>query len=83
MRGLDIPAVPPRMAKLIPNLGRGTHQRRRDVAEAALAHTVSNGVEAAYNRAVHFEARRDLMAAWARYLDGDAVAVLLPKKISN
>lgn len=38
------------------------------VCEAALAHTVRNKVEAAYNRTDLFERRRALMNAWARFL---------------
>ena len=37
----------------------------REVAEAALAHTVRNQVEAAYFRSDLFDRRRDVMAAWA------------------
>jgi integrase len=37
------------------------------VCEAALAHTVQNKVEAAYNRTDLFAKRRDLMTAWANY----------------
>jgi integrase len=40
----------------------------RDVAEAALAHTVRDKVEAAYRRGTALEKRRELMAAWERYL---------------
>jgi integrase len=39
----------------------------REVAEMALAHTVSDRVEAAYRRGDLFEKRRQLLAAWARY----------------
>ncbi len=38
-----------------------------DVAEMALAHTISNKVEAAYRRGDLFEKRRTLMGDWARY----------------
>ena len=41
----------------------------RELAEAALAHTVG-GVEGAYFRSDLFERRRALMTAWADYLDG-------------
>ena len=47
----------------------------REIAEAALAHTVG-GVEGAYFRSDLFEARRRLMAEWARYLSGDAAKVV-------
>jgi integrase len=39
----------------------------REVAEAALAHVVSDKVEAAYRRGDLFEKRRRLMEEWARY----------------
>ncbi len=40
------------------------------VAEAALAHTIENKVEAAYRRGNLLEKRRALMAAWGDYCDG-------------
>ncbi len=40
----------------------------REVAEAALAHTIRNQAEAAYARSDLFEKRRGLMAAWASVL---------------
>ena len=40
------------------------------VAEAALAHVVSNATEAAYRRTDLFENRRKLMGDWAQYLEG-------------
>ena len=46
------------------------------VMEAALAHTVRDKVEAAYNRTDLFERRRALMDQWAAYLDDAAVAVV-------
>jgi integrase len=39
----------------------------REVAEAALAHTVADKVEAAYRRGDLFRKRRQLMEAWARF----------------
>ena len=39
-------------------------------AEAALAHTLPNKVEAAYRRTKFVEQRRRLMVAWADYLGG-------------
>ena len=38
-----------------------------EIAEAALAHVVSNAVEAAYRRGDLFEKRRKLMEAWAEH----------------
>ena len=42
----------------------------REVVEAALAHVVSNKVEAAYARSDLFERRRQLMDDWAAHLNG-------------
>ena len=39
----------------------------REVCEAALAHTIKNKAEAAYNRTDLFERRRKLMDAWAEF----------------
>ncbi len=39
----------------------------REVAEAALAHTIENKVEAAYRRSDLFEKRRALMEQWAQH----------------
>ena len=41
----------------------------REVAEAALAHTIKNATERAYNRSDLFEKRRRLMADWSRYTE--------------
>ena len=49
--------------------------KAREVAEAALAHTVG-GVEGAYFRSDLFERRRRLMDAWAAYLTGTEVKVV-------
>ncbi|MGR3513176.1 MAG: tyrosine-type recombinase/integrase [Paracoccaceae bacterium] len=40
----------------------------REVAEAALAHSIKNEAEAAYARSDMFEKRRGLMEAWSRYI---------------
>jgi integrase len=46
----------------------------RELAEMALAHTVSDKVEAAYRRGDLFEKRRQLMEAWGRYCTAHPVA---------
>jgi integrase len=46
----------------------------REVAEAALAHSISDKVEAAYRRGDLFEKRRRLMEAWASYATAKPVA---------
>lgn len=45
----------------------------REIAEAALAHTNKDKVEAAYSRTDHLEKRRKLMDAWERYCTSPAV----------
>lgn len=44
----------------------------RELAEKALAHTVRNKVEAAYQRGDLFDKRRELMDAWAQYCQSAA-----------
>ena len=48
----------------------------REVAEAALAHTIKDKAEAAYARSDVFEKRRKMMEAWAGYLTGEAGKVV-------
>ncbi|ARQ01712.1 tyrosine-type recombinase/integrase [Pseudorhodoplanes sinuspersici] len=47
----------------------------REIAEAALAHTNKNEVEAAYRRGDALEKRRELMTAWTNYCEKDSVNV--------
>lgn len=54
----------------------------REVAEAALAHTLKDKTEAAYRRETALKKRRQLMDAWAQFLSsaaGNAKVVSLPK----
>ena len=50
----------------------------REVAEAALAHTLENKVEAAYRRTDFFEKRRALMAAWSAFVETPGTSQSLP-----
>jgi integrase len=45
-----------------------------DMAEVALAHRISNTVEAAYRRGDMIEKRRAMMADWSGFLSGERVA---------
>lgn len=47
-----------------------TTNHSSETVEMALAHTISNKVEAAYRRGDLLEKRRDLMKDWAQFLDG-------------
>jgi integrase len=51
---------------------------QHEVAEAALAHTVGNGVEAAYRRGDLFEKRRRLMEDWAAFCGPPGLAGIQP-----
>lgn len=53
----------------------------REVAEFALGHVVGDEAERAYQRSDLFERRRDLMDAWAWYLDTDYSAAVVPLQI--
>jgi hypothetical protein len=44
------------------------------MAEVALAHRISNAVEAAYRRGDMIEKRRRMMADWAAFLTGQGKA---------
>jgi integrase len=46
----------------------------REMAELALAHFIGSEVERAYQRSDMLERRRDMMAAWAAFLRGEAGA---------
>lgn len=46
----------------------------RDMAEIALAHFIGSEVERAYQRSDMLERRRDMMAAWARFVCGEGIA---------
>ena len=48
----------------------------REVAEAALSHTIKDKAEAAYARSDVFDKRRKMMDAWAGYLAGEAGKVV-------
>ena len=47
------------------------HGWERDVAEAALAHSVGSATELAYKRTDFLDKRRKMMKAWARFCTGD------------
>ncbi|MCG3267904.1 integrase arm-type DNA-binding domain-containing protein [Yoonia sp. I 8.24] len=49
----------------------------REVAEAALAHTIKDKAEAAYARSDLFEKRRMMMDAWAAFLTLDGTATVV------
>ena len=50
----------------------------REIAEAAIAHAVSNAVEAAYLRTTFFDKRRELINAWGSFCAGTSGANIVP-----
>jgi integrase len=46
----------------------------RELAEAALAHTLTSKAERAYRRGTAVERRRAMMESWANFLAGSALA---------
>ena len=57
----------------------------REVCEAALAHTIKDKAEAAYQRSDLFDRRRDLMERWAAYLSekpADVVSIATGRAVS-
>jgi integrase len=48
----------------------------REICEAALAHIVKDKTEAAYRRGDLFEKRRELMATWARFVEGASATLI-------
>jgi integrase len=55
----------------------------RDICEMALAHSVGDRTERAYRRQSALAKRRDLMAAWDRYLAGPASAGVIEMRPSH
>jgi integrase len=68
MRRMGIDAVPHGLRSSFRNWTAEMTGYPNEVAEMALAHTVSNAVEAAYRRGDLFEKRRSMMDDWCAYL---------------
>lgn len=67
MRGLGVNAVPHGFRSTFRDWAAEQTNFPHELAEMALAHAVSDKVEAAYRRGDMFEKRRKLAAAWATY----------------
>ena len=72
LRDLGIDAVPHGFRSSFSDWAGECTSFPREVCETALAHVNTNKVEAAYARSDLFEKRRELMHAWARYLNPEA-----------
>ncbi|MDX1742187.1 MAG: integrase arm-type DNA-binding domain-containing protein [Ruegeria sp.] len=66
------PAVPHGLRSTFRDWAAERTEYPRDMAEIALAHKVGTDVERAYRRGDMLEKRRAMMAAWGRFLRGDA-----------
>jgi integrase len=63
------PAVVHGMRSTFRNWGREHTNYRPELLELSLAHTVGTAVERAYARDDALDQRREIMAAWARFVD--------------
>jgi integrase len=64
---MDVPAVPHGFRSAFRDWAAERTSYPAELAEMALAHTISNKVEAAYRRGDLFEKRRALMDDWGRF----------------
>lgn len=67
LRRMNIPAVPHGFRSTFRDWCAEMTDYPNEVAEMALAHTISNKVEAAYRRGDLFEKRKQLMHDWSNY----------------
>ena len=65
---LEVPAVPHGFRSTFRDWVGETTRFPREVAEAALAHTVASKVERAYRRGDALDERRKMMTKWAQFL---------------
>ena len=68
MRRMNATAVPHGFRSTFRDWAGDKTNYPRDLAEAALAHTVSNQVEAAYRRGTALEKRREMMQDWGDFI---------------
>ena len=54
-----------------------------ELAEAALAHVVSDKTVAAYQRGTMLEKRREMMAAWAHFAEGESGKCVIQLAVNN
>ena len=67
LRRMEVPAVPHGFRSTFRDWCAEQTDYPNEVAEMALAHTISNKVEAAYRRGDLFEKRKQLMHDWGIY----------------
>lgn len=69
LRRMKVAAVPHGFRSTFRDWAAERTNYPRDMAEQALAHALTNEVEAAYRRGDMLEKRRDMMQAWANFCD--------------
>jgi integrase len=79
MRRLELKTVPHGFRSSFRDFAAERTSVPREVAEAALAHTLSDKVEAAYRRSDLFDKRRKLMMQWASLCEGGGKVVKLAR----
>lgn len=67
LRRMEVPVTVHGMRSTFRDWAAEHTEYPREVAEMALAHSISNAVEAAYRRGDLFEKRRSLMSDWAKF----------------
>ena len=68
MRRMGLTAVPHGLRSTFRDWVAEKSSYPGDLAEKALAHTLTDAVEAAYQRGDMFEKRRKMMDSWAKFL---------------
>lgn len=75
MRRMELEYVPHGLRSTFSDWAAELTNYPRDMAEMALAHTLTNAVEAAYRRGDMLEKRRAMMEAWANFLATPQITV--------
>ncbi|MNW13282.1 Prophage CP4-57 integrase [compost metagenome] len=70
MRRMDVDAVPHGFRSTFRDWAGDRTTFPRDLAEMALAHVIENKTGEAYRRLDALERRREMMDAWARFIEG-------------
>jgi integrase len=80
LRRMEVPAVPHGFRSSFKDWAADVTQYPNEMSEMALAHVVSDKVEAAYRRSDMFAKRRQMMTEWAHFLGTPQVADVIPIK---
>lgn len=80
MRRMKLTAVPHGLRSTFKDWASERTDYPHEMSEMALAHTVSNKVEAAYRRGDMVEKRREMMQSWENFLSNPLPKVTSPKR---